>query len=588
VVSTYVNNLRLEEMATGEKSGTWGNITNTNLELVGQALGYGTRAIANASTDNITIADGASDADRSMYLKLTGGGQACTVTLLPNTSSKMWIMENATSYTLTFTQGSGANVAIKAGQTKMIFADGLGSGAVVYELGTVAVQNIQADGTVTVGIDDTGYDVTFFGATTGKKLFWDESEDTLNVAGTTALAGSLSVTGVTSNADGAVATPSITNTGDLNTGLYFPAADTVGVVTGGVERFRFGSNPIPGGGKNLIQNGAMTVAQRGTVTSPADQAYTLDGWQTRDNVGATITVSQDTTGIFAGIGGSPTCMKIDCTGAEAAVAASEFYVIRQKIETQNCDFLNYGQTDALAVTLSFNIQSPKSGTHTGVLGNNASSSRSYAFNFTVASADTPERVSVTIPGDTAGGAIGQGLTTEGLRLNIPLLCGADNAKAAGSWGAGIYEAASSTPNLLDNAANNIYLGDVQLEVGSVATDFAHQSYAEDLAACQRYLYLGGTGASGGAVSTSQVILGFQFPQEMRAAPTAALIDTSISVFNTAGSGLASSGSAIDYSSIKKEGALTRINGWSGGNAQVQHYPVIVYNNDPFITFSAEL
>ena len=75
---------------------------------------------------------------------------------------------------------------------------------------------------------------------------------------------------------------------------------------------------------------------------------------------------------------------------------------------------------------------------------------------------------------------------------------------------------------------------------------------------------------------------------MRAAPTAALIDTSISVFNTAGSGLASSGSAIDYSSFKREGAMFRINGWSGGNAQVQHYPVIIYNNDPFITFSAGL
>jgi len=183
VGSTYVNNLRLEEMTTGEKSGTWGNITNVNLELVGQALGYGTRAIADASTDNITIADGASDADRSMYLKLTGGGQACTITLLPNTSSKMWIMENATSYTLTFSQGSGANVAIKAGQTKMIFADGLGGGAVVYELGTIAVQNIQADGTVTVGIDDTGHDVTFFGATAGKKLLWDESADALIVTG---------------------------------------------------------------------------------------------------------------------------------------------------------------------------------------------------------------------------------------------------------------------------------------------------------------------------------------------------------------------------------------------------------------------
>jgi hypothetical protein len=170
-------------MATGEKSGTWGNITNTNLELVGQALGYGTRAIANASTDNITIADGSSDADRSMYLKLTGGGQACTVTLLPNTSSKMWIMENATSYTLTFTQGSGANVAIPAGQTKMIFADGLGSGAVVYELGTLAVGGVQSNGTVTVGVDDTGHDVTFFGATAGKKLLWDESADALIVTG---------------------------------------------------------------------------------------------------------------------------------------------------------------------------------------------------------------------------------------------------------------------------------------------------------------------------------------------------------------------------------------------------------------------
>ena len=97
-------------MATGADSGTWGAKTNVNLELVGQALGYGTRAIANASTDNITIADGTSDADRSMYLKLTGGGQACTITLLPNTSSKMWVMENATSFALTFTQGSGANV----------------------------------------------------------------------------------------------------------------------------------------------------------------------------------------------------------------------------------------------------------------------------------------------------------------------------------------------------------------------------------------------------------------------------------------------------------------------------------------------
>ena len=134
MASTYVNNLRLNEMATGDGSGTWGTTTNLNLELIGQALGWGTRAVANASTDNITIADGAADSDRSMALKLTGGGQACTITILPNTSSKVWFMFNSTSATLTFTCGSGANIAIPAGTTKIIATDGLGSGGVVYDV----------------------------------------------------------------------------------------------------------------------------------------------------------------------------------------------------------------------------------------------------------------------------------------------------------------------------------------------------------------------------------------------------------------------------------------------------------------------
>ena len=134
MASTYVNNLMLNEMATGDGSGTWGTTTNTNLELIGQALGYGTRAIANASTDNITIADGTSDSDRAMYLKLTGGDQDCTVTLAPNTINKVWIIENATSYTLTFSQGSGANVAVASGAVKLLATDGAGSGAAVLDV----------------------------------------------------------------------------------------------------------------------------------------------------------------------------------------------------------------------------------------------------------------------------------------------------------------------------------------------------------------------------------------------------------------------------------------------------------------------
>ena len=130
MASTYVNDLRLEEIGTGEKSGSWGTVTNTNLELIAEAFSYGSEAIADASTHTITVADGSTDEARSLYLKCTGGGQACTVTLAPNTLSKVWIIENATSYTLTFSQGSsGANVAVSAGQVKMIATDGGGASA---------------------------------------------------------------------------------------------------------------------------------------------------------------------------------------------------------------------------------------------------------------------------------------------------------------------------------------------------------------------------------------------------------------------------------------------------------------------------
>jgi hypothetical protein len=177
MASTYVNNLRLNEMGTGDASGTWGNTTNTNLELIGEAFGYGTRAIANASTDNITIADGASDADRSMYLKLTGGGQACTVTLLPNTVSKVWIIENTTNSTLTFTQGSGANVAILTGETKAIATDGGGSGAIVYEVfDDLSLASPRLTGTPTSTTANAGTDTTQVATTAFVKTAVDNAE----------------------------------------------------------------------------------------------------------------------------------------------------------------------------------------------------------------------------------------------------------------------------------------------------------------------------------------------------------------------------------------------------------------------------
>ena len=155
-MSTFENDLRLEEIGTGERSGTWGTATNTNLELIANALSYSAtgEAIANASSHTITMQDGVADEVRSLYLKCTGGGQACTVTLAPNTLSKVWMIENTTSATLTFSQGSGANVAILAGQVKVIGTDGAGSGAAVFDLmQDLAVPDLFVDDDLTLQSD---------------------------------------------------------------------------------------------------------------------------------------------------------------------------------------------------------------------------------------------------------------------------------------------------------------------------------------------------------------------------------------------------------------------------------------------------
>ena len=166
MASTYVNNLRLNEMGTGDASGTWGNTTNTNLELIGEALGFGTEAITtNADTHTTTVADGASDAGRAMYLKYTGTlDSACTITIAPNTMKRMQFIENATSgsQNIIIKQGSddAANkVTIPAGDTKAVYLDGAGSGAVVKDAFaslSVVDLKVQDDLTVTGDADIDG------------------------------------------------------------------------------------------------------------------------------------------------------------------------------------------------------------------------------------------------------------------------------------------------------------------------------------------------------------------------------------------------------------------------------------------------
>lgn len=139
---TYVNDLRLTELNTGEGSGTWGTTTNTNLELIGESLGYGTEASfssdANATT---TVADGSTDPARSMYFKVTSGASLTAtreLTIAPNTLSRVMYIENATtgSQSITIKQGSGGTVTIANGNAAIVYLDGAGSGAAVIDANT--------------------------------------------------------------------------------------------------------------------------------------------------------------------------------------------------------------------------------------------------------------------------------------------------------------------------------------------------------------------------------------------------------------------------------------------------------------------
>ena len=137
MASTYVNDLRLEEIGSGEQSTTWGTTTNTNLELIAEAFGYATEAITeDADTFSTTIADGATDPGRALYLKYTGTlDSVCTVSLLPNTVCKLWIIENATTggYNISMKQGSGSEVVVPNGHVKVIYTDGNSSSAAVTD-----------------------------------------------------------------------------------------------------------------------------------------------------------------------------------------------------------------------------------------------------------------------------------------------------------------------------------------------------------------------------------------------------------------------------------------------------------------------
>ena len=219
MASSYTTGFRLENIATGEQSGTWGTTSNHNWDIVDRLASYKAVAITtNADTATLTVREaspgsGTENLQDGMYrvVKFTGALDSnCTVTIAPNTAPAWFVIENATTdsgssgpYSIILSQGSGANVTVQNGKNVIVYCDGAGSGAAVVnaladlQVGTLECTGVAAiDGaltqggasqfnsTVTVGVDDTGYDVKFFGDTSGKYALWDTSADSWIISGT--------------------------------------------------------------------------------------------------------------------------------------------------------------------------------------------------------------------------------------------------------------------------------------------------------------------------------------------------------------------------------------------------------------------
>ena len=237
-------------------------------------------------------------------------------------------------------------------------------------------------------------------------------------------------------------------------------------------------------GRNLITNGAMTVAQRGTsFADPTDNTYSLDRMHIFNSNDGAFTVTQDTT-VPSGEGFTQS-IKFDCTTADGTIAAGQYATLSQRIEGFNNAVLGYGASGAKSIVVSFYAKSNLTGTFCYSVRNSATD-RAYIKEFSLTSANTWERISFTIPGDTSG----TWLTTNGIGSNhqISLSMGSTFHGTANQWNSSNVVATSNQVNFLSSTDNEFFLTGWQVEVGSTATPFEHRSYADELAKCHRYCY----------------------------------------------------------------------------------------------------
>ena len=279
--------------------------------------------------------------------------------------------------------------------------------------------------------------------------------------------------------------------------------------------------------RNLIINGGMKVAQRGTSTQLLYNYAGPDRFKLDGDGGQRSTISSDA--ITVDSKGQSNAYKLDVTTANASPSAGHFQLISYRFEGQDLQHLEKGTSNAKPLTLQFWVKSPKTGVHIVELVDQSNSARHINKSYTISSANTWQKVEITFEGDTTGAITND--NARRLDLNFWLMAGSTYTSGTlqTSWGSDTNaNRAVGQVNVVDNTSNEFYLTGVQLELGSIATDFEHRSFAQELQLCKRYYQQINQESSSTSILTgfgngsNRLRAVLYLPVEMRANPTVAL------------------------------------------------------------------
>jgi len=282
--------------------------------------------------------------------------------------------------------------------------------------------------------------------------------------------------------------------------------------------------------RNIIINGDMSIAQRGTSATGLGNGdgdyHTCDRWRFQENGAPTGEFTQSQSTDVPSGQGFGYSLKMDVTTAQGSLAAADNFRIQHRIEGQNLQYLKKGTSSAESLTLSFWVKSNKTGIYIAELYD-IDNARQISKSYTISSASTWEKKTITYAGDTTG-AFGND-NGQSLQLNLWLASGTDTSSGTlnTSWNTNTAtDRAVGQVNLADSTDNEWYITGVQLEAGTTASDVEFLPHGVNLARCQRYYYKSTEGNAntltmiGGVESASSAgVGGLNLPVEMRANPT---------------------------------------------------------------------